>query len=96
MQNTFTPEGRLEIYKEAKLECEKLNYTERMYVIIGVIIRDKFSFQIPWLFWSEIQPYFPEFRHWKCDDYKYFTRTQRIKILKSAIAEVTKLIKSKA
>jgi hypothetical protein len=94
MENTFTPERRLEIYKEAQLLCVKHNYEEGLCFMIGIVAFGSY-WNSPWDYWHEMQPYFQELRHWELEERCYFTPYDRREILESAIAEVTELINSK-
>jgi hypothetical protein len=89
MQNTFTPERRLEIYKEA--QEKDLDYG--LCIVIARVVYGSYLIA-PWAGWHKMQQYFPELRHWSINN--AFDPTQRREILESAIAEVTELIKSKA
>jgi hypothetical protein len=95
MEHTFTPERRLEIYKEARKINEFIGYHGLLCVVVGNAVCNNTE-ETPWDYWHEMQLHFPEFRHWHCTLYKEFTPTQRREILESAIAEVTELINSKA
>jgi hypothetical protein len=95
METTFTPERRLEIYKEAQRKCEEESYAHWLCILIGDIAYSFYS-EAPWTYWDEMQPYFPELKHWSLHDGGLFTPTERREILESAIAEVTELINSKA
>ena len=94
MQNTFTPERRLEIYKEAQRVCEGIDYTEGLCIVLGDVAYGYYS-NAPWSYWSGMRLYFNELRHWQLD-FHFFTPTERREILESAIAEVTELINLKA
>jgi hypothetical protein len=92
MEHTFTPERRLEIYKEAQRVCEGIDYVDGLCIILGEVAYGCFRWG-PWTFWNQAKTHFPELRHWDLS-YEGFTPTQRREILESAINEVTELIKS--
>jgi hypothetical protein len=94
MQNTFTPERRLEIYKKAQVESEEYDYGRWLCILIGDIAYSEYP-EAPWTYWDEMQQYLPELRRFVLSESGLFTPTQRREILESAIAEVTELIKSK-
>ena len=93
MEKTFTPERRLEIYKEAKRVCEGIDYVDGLCIVLGEVAYGDFR-SAPWAYWSGMRLYFNELRHWQLD-FHFFTPTERREILESAIAEVTELINSK-
>jgi hypothetical protein len=95
MENTFTPERRLEIYKEAQRVLSETGYDNGLCIVLGDIAHGDYH-HAPWNAWRQMQPYFNELRRWKLPFLALFTPTQRREILESAIAEVTELIKSKA
>ena len=94
METTFTPERRLEIYKEAQRVFEGIDYKEGLCIVLGEVAYGDYS-NAPWSYWSGMRLYFNELRHWQLD-FHFFTPTERREILESAIAEVTELINSKA
>jgi hypothetical protein len=91
MKKTFTPERRLEIYKEA---LEK-DLDPGLCVVIGRICYGRY-FDSPWCDWQGMREYFPEFIRCRLGSGEWFSPTQRREILEFAIAEVTELINSKA
>ena len=97
MKKTFTPERRLEIYKEAQRVLSETGYDNGLRIVLGDVAYGHFS-AAPWMKWSEMQPYFPELRRFdfELNTIKQFTPIKRREILESAIAEVTELINSKA
>lgn len=95
MENTFTPERRLEIYKEVQRECEGNDYADGLCIVLGEVAYGDFR-SAPWKFWHQTQARFPELWDWELLSRKHFTPTERREILESAIAEVTELINSKA
>jgi hypothetical protein len=95
MENTFTPERRLEIYKEAQQVLSETGYDNGLCIVLGDIAYGQY-YSGPWRYWDQMQAYFTELIHWELLPNKLFTPTQRREILESAIAEVTELINSKA
>jgi hypothetical protein len=95
MEKTFTPERRLEIYKEAQPVLTEYGYDNGLCVVLGDVAYGSY-YKAPWAYWHEMQEYLIELRHWHLLPDDCFTPTQRREILESAIAEVTELIKSKA
>jgi hypothetical protein len=72
MQNTFTPERRLEIYKEAQRVCEGIDYTEGLCIVLGEVAYGDFR-SAPWRYWDQMQAYFTELIHWELLPDKLFT-----------------------